>query len=210
MIRTWLIVAAVAGLGFSLQATALTVTGIGAGGNIPDNNSTGITSTATITEDLTITGDLSITISGFTHTWVGDLIVTLTAPDGTTSADIMRRTGRSGAGGIGYTSDLNGNYTYEDGGADWWGASMPPGPVAPGIYAASTTGGTQVSLDTIFDGVLSGGDWTLFISDNEGLDTGQFDSWEINVTVVPVPAAVWLFGSGLIGLIGIARRKKTA
>ena len=25
--------------------------------------------------------------------------------------------------------------------------------------------------------------------------------------VVPVPAAVWLFGSGLIGLIGIARRK---
>lgn len=27
-------------------------------------------------------------------------------------------------------------------------------------------------------------------------------------SVVPVPAAVWLFGSGLIGLIGIARRKK--
>jgi hypothetical protein len=26
-------------------------------------------------------------------------------------------------------------------------------------------------------------------------------------TVVPVPAAVWLFGSGLIGLAGIARRK---
>jgi hypothetical protein len=27
-------------------------------------------------------------------------------------------------------------------------------------------------------------------------------------TVVPVPAAVWLFGSGLLGLIGLARRKK--
>jgi hypothetical protein len=27
-------------------------------------------------------------------------------------------------------------------------------------------------------------------------------------TVVPVPAAVWLFGSGLLGLIGISRRKK--
>ena len=26
-------------------------------------------------------------------------------------------------------------------------------------------------------------------------------------TVVPVPAAVWLFGSGLLGLIGVARRK---
>ena len=27
--------------------------------------------------------------------------------------------------------------------------------------------------------------------------------------VVPVPAAAWLFGSGLLGLIGIARRKET-
>ena len=27
-------------------------------------------------------------------------------------------------------------------------------------------------------------------------------------TVVPVPAAVWLFGSGLLGLIGIAKRKR--
>jgi hypothetical protein len=27
---------------------------------------------------------------------------------------------------------------------------------------------------------------------------------------VPLPAAVWLFGSGLLGLLGIARRKKRA
>ena len=31
---------------------------------------------------------------------------------------------------------------------------------------------------------------------------------EVQGAVVPVPAALWLFGSGLIGLIGIARRKK--
>ena len=30
------------------------------------------------------------------------------------------------------------------------------------------------------------------------------------LTTVPIPAAAWLFGSGLIGLIGIARRKKAA
>ena len=29
------------------------------------------------------------------------------------------------------------------------------------------------------------------------------------LNAVPVPAAVWLFGSGLIGLIGMARRKKS-
>lgn len=37
---------------------------------------------------------------------------------------------------------------------------------------------------------------------------GNVNSTDIMNTAVPVPAAVWLFGSGLIGLIGIARRKK--
>jgi hypothetical protein len=38
---------------------------------------------------------------------------------------------------------------------------------------------------------------------------GDLKQFEISgVTAVPLPAAVWLFGSGLIGLAGIARRKK--
>lgn len=38
---------------------------------------------------------------------------------------------------------------------------------------------------------------------------GQAPSWQGTVpTAVPIPAAVWLFGSGLIGLAGFARRKK--
>jgi hypothetical protein len=32
---------------------------------------------------------------------------------------------------------------------------------------------------------------------------------EGTVNAVPVPAAVWLFGSGLLGLLGLARRRKT-
>lgn len=37
-----------------------------------------------------------------------------------------------------------------------------------------------------------------------GAYTGSFESY---VTAVPVPAAVWLFGSALLGLVGIKRKQ---
>lgn len=40
-----------------------------------------------------------------------------------------------------------------------------------------------------------------------GAIRGQFCDPYRTVSAVPVPAAVWLFGSGLLGLIGVARRK---
>ena len=39
-----------------------------------------------------------------------------------------------------------------------------------------------------------------------------YAAWAVrsgDVSAVPVPAAVWLFGSGLLGLIGVVRRKKS-
>ncbi|MDB4516177.1 VPLPA-CTERM sorting domain-containing protein [Crocinitomicaceae bacterium] len=37
-----------------------------------------------------------------------------------------------------------------------------------------------------------------------------YEVWSVDITpsAIPVPAAVWLFGSGLLGLVGVARRKK--
>ena len=65
--------------------------------------------------------------------------------------------------------------------------------------------------------------WCLQTTTGCSSPRGQYESIFINnslvlqearsgivtlATVVPVPAAVWLFGSGLIGLAGIARRKR--
>ncbi len=39
----------------------------------------------------------------------------------------------------------------------------------------------------------------------------QSKQWQVSgVNPIPIPAAAWLFGSALIGLIGVARRKKAA
>jgi hypothetical protein len=53
-------------------------------------------------------------------------------------------------------------------------------------------------------GVSDFGEFTL----NPAIGGGYEGNFTI-VSAVPVPAAAWLFGSGLIGLIGIARRKKS-
>jgi hypothetical protein len=53
---------------------------------------------------------------------------------------------------------------------------------------------------------ISTGDFNgIYQTDTNGnLQVGR------RVSEVPVPAAVWLFGSGLLGLVGMARRKKAA
>lgn len=71
------------------------------------------------------------------------------------------------------------------------------------------------------DQTVTIGGTTSFSNSNLAVINTAFDQtavlWEegsialsgsTSLSSVPVPAAVWLFGSGLIGLIGIARRKK--
>ena len=38
--------------------------------------------------------------------------------------------------------------------------------------------------------------------------TGDLDTFTVGISQIPIPQAVWLFSSGLIGLIGMARRMK--
>jgi hypothetical protein len=75
-------------------------------------------------------------------------------------------------------------------------------------------GGGTVTQTFLLDGDAFGAETFLFagftnltsVSWMQETPYHQFDN--IVVNVVPVPAAAWLFASGLLGMIGIARRKK--
>lgn len=67
------------------------------------------------------------------------------------------------------------------------------------VVRSRIDGNTDSMTDTITEGAIAVG---------TGPARAPFVSF--TPTVVPVPAAVWLFGSGLIGLIGLARRKVRA
>ena len=44
--------------------------------------------------------------------------------------------------------------------------------------------------------------------DNTGDQGRLYVFVKANISTIPIPAAIWLFSSGLLGLIGVARRKK--
>ena len=76
-----------------------------------------------------------------------------------------------------------------------------PALVGPLSFTAENVGTAVFSLSASTSSVVGG-----FFS--AVTFTEQFpDFIGTTVTIVPVPAAVWLFGSGLLGLIGIARRR---
>ena len=81
-----------------------------------------------------------------------------------------------------------------------------PDEIISGSTLTSEVGFSVLSYSFTSDSIIVITDGYL-VNDIEGqVFTAIFD---IQTSVVPVPPAVWLFGSGLIGLIGVARRKKT-
>lgn len=91
----------------------------------------------------------------------------------------------------------NGDGTYSSTQTGYWGATSFPWAI---LWEITQNGNTATvhTLDADSDGIPG-----------TKMTTGPFTdfSMEVNGTltaVVPVPAAAWLFGSGLVGLIGVA------
>jgi hypothetical protein len=78
---------------------------------------------------------------------------------------------------------------------------------AGGATVAISEAGDRVDFEFYSDPVYSGETVTFGVyTDNTAQKLGFFQI-SIEATPVPVPAAVWLLGSGLIGLVGFRRKK---
>jgi len=94
-------------------------------------------------------------------------------------------------------------------------AGVPTVPMGSGAWFGTTTDGVAQVTCGVDCG--DGDTYTLIYSatvpDGDPSNFGNTQyllSLTGTVSAVPVPAAVWLFGSGLIGLAGVARRRKAA
>ena len=128
--------------------------------SIPDNTAAGANSNIDFSSAFLIT-DVNVTVN-ITHTFDGDLTLTLTSPSGTT----IVLSDQNGGGGDDYSGTLfddDADDVIQGGAPPFTGAFIPEQPLST------------------FNGELSGGVWTLNVADGAGADIGTIDSWTIEV-----------------------------
>jgi len=157
------------------------------------------------------------TAGGTFYLRAGDVTTMGGSIDQTTGAMSFDPTGRMGLA-AGYLTSLGEQEWNRDNTSDGRG---------DGLYDQWTTGTSTnrnkgltaaftVTGSALVDDGMGGWTGTLVSAGNIGANWGGFDNqqysevFNVSVSAVPVPAAVWLFGSGLLGLVGVARRRKQA
>ncbi|MFK8016238.1 MAG: proprotein convertase P-domain-containing protein [Gammaproteobacteria bacterium] len=134
--------------------------------SIPDGDGAGIDSDTSLAATGTLE-DIDVTLK-VTHTYVGDLIFTLTHEDTGTSATFYDRPGVPAT-----TFGCSGNdidATFDDEATTPLEDECSDGPAIGGSFIPSNP------LD-VFDGEDLSGTWTMNVSDNAGVDTGTLDEW---------------------------------
>ncbi len=141
-------------------------------GAIPDNDPTGYADTLSLT-DMTTLQDIDVQLD-ISHSFVGDLIVTLEHVDTGTTVTLIDRPGvpdsTYGCSG----NDINA--TIDDYGPDGDAETMCNN--TPAISGRVRGGDPPSStLLAAFNGETLSGDWKLTVSDHVGDDTGQLNQW---------------------------------
>ncbi|MGD8440382.1 MAG: C25 family cysteine peptidase [Holophagae bacterium] len=143
---------------------------------IPDNNATGASSVITVVSDYDVVDvDLLVNI---THTWDGDLALSLIGPDGTT----VLLSDHHGSSGDNYTDthfDDDASTSIGSGSPPFTGSFQPDQPLAA------------------LNGQPAAGDWTFKVVDTAGYDTGNIESWQLQLIVnEPCDADAPIFADG--------------
>jgi subtilisin-like proprotein convertase family protein len=210
MLGSALIAAIVLAMCVAQEASAATFNAdAGSLGAIPDATACGPTPGTPKNVTFTVSGISNAPASvdvGFTatHAWVGDLIVTLIAPNGATQT-IFGRTLSTTATGLGDSSDLGGTYVFSDAAptppsGGWWQeatARAATEVMTPGTYRATATGGAgatnpmpPIAINPTFAGIpTSNGTWTLRFTDGCTGDVGNVSAATLSLGDTTPPAA---------------------
>lgn len=132
---------------------------------IPDNNAIGVSSILNVTADKTIT-DVNVTVN-ITHTFIGDLTLTLISPKGT-SIILVTDIGDDGNNFVNTIFDNDALSSINSGGSPFSGIFKPLGNLS------------QLNNEE------SLGDWKLKASDSEAQDIGQIENWSIEICGIDV------------------------
>jgi subtilisin-like proprotein convertase family protein len=135
-----------------------------------------ISDNATVTSNVTVaeTGTVqkvTVTVSQITHTWDGDLVLTLIGPTGTR----VVLSNRHGSSGDNYT-----NTVFDDAATTPIASGTPP-------YTGSFKPDAALSA---LNGVPANGTWKLEIQDAASGDTGTLTGWSISVTTTGAPSCL--------------------
>jgi serine protease len=145
-----------------------------------------VVSTLTINQDVTIR-DLNVRVN-VSHTYAGDMQMTLVGPDGTRVPLVVRR-GRSGDHFANTVFDDEAPQGIWQGGAPFAGSYRPE-------YVLSA-----------FDGKSAKGTWKLMVEDTALFDTGKLNGWSLAIQgstgVAAKAAAAAARGPGAVDLTGL-------
>ena len=143
---------------------------------IPDNSCTGASSTISISGYSSTISSAGVSIQlNITHTYLGDLVLMLEAPDGSILG-LSNRVGSSANDFINTVFSDAGTAQIPSTGAPYTGTYKP---WASLINVCVQTNATTFSA--IGGGNLNpNGDWKLWVYDRAGIDVGTIDDWTIN------------------------------
>ncbi len=131
---------------------------------IPDNNTTGATSTINVV-DVDLITDLNVLVN-ITHTFDGDISLSLIAPNGTSIA-LSNKRGSSGDNYTNTSFDDSATATIASGTAPFTGSFKPEAPL------------------NIVNGLSAQGAWKLKVVDSASSDVGTIQNWSLQFTYQP-------------------------